>query len=375
VGLPSNFEGPCNQKPCVLPLLDKYLKVIGEVAFELNVIRPFRDVQLSFGGRVETYWKAMTNFSASTIQADSPLGSPSINLVSNAFVTASSLSGKYVQVAVQVTRDGVPVVYSGTILNVSGFEIPICNVTIAQFMKLAEDLSRTFEDCTLPLDEESPSRWHDFLKNSMVTLESVFERLPISLGLDLEIGDPGLSQHGSLDLNTFVDAILKTIYDSTTKATPQNPSHRRRRRRLVLSSFEPLVCTALNWKQPNYAVFFASDCGVSGWNESTGQLLTPSSCPIETSTCHNKHELDRRRHSILEAAKVAKANNLLGVKLNATLLLRVPSLIQSTKEMGLLLTSFGGESKETIGLGVDGYMSTHGVFEYASHVEHDLFEF
>jgi len=43
--------------------------------------------------------------------------------------------------------------------------------------------------------------------------------------------------------------------------------------------------------------------------------------------------------------------------------------------MGLLLTSFGGESKETIGLGVDGYMSTHGVFEYASHVEHDLFEF
>jgi len=374
VGLPSNFEGPCNQKPCVLPLLDKYLKVIGEVAFELNVIRPFRDVQLSFGGRVETYWKAMTNFSASTIQADSPLGSPSINLVSNAFVTASSLSGKYVQVAVQVTRDGVPVVYSGTTLNVCGFEIPICNVTIAQFMKLAEDLSRTFENCTLPLDEESPSRWHDFLKNSMVTLESVFERLPISLGLDLEIGDPGLSQHGSLDLNTFVDAILKTIYDSTTKATPQNPSHRRRRRRLVLSSFEPLVCTALNWKQPNYAVFFASDCGVSGWNESTGQLLTPSSCPIETSTCHNKHELDRRRHSILEAAKVAKANNLLGVKLNATLLLRVPSLIQSTKEMGLLLTSFGGESKETIGLGVDGYMSTHGVFEYASHVEHDLFE-
>ncbi|KAI9604080.1 hypothetical protein H4Q26_003692 [Puccinia striiformis f. sp. tritici PST-130] len=76
VGLPSNFEGPCNQKPCVLPLLDKYLKVIGEVAFELNVIRPFRDVQLSFGGRVETYWKAMTNFSASTIPTDSPMGSP-----------------------------------------------------------------------------------------------------------------------------------------------------------------------------------------------------------------------------------------------------------------------------------------------------------
>ncbi|EFP83499.2 uncharacterized protein PGTG_08685 [Puccinia graminis f. sp. tritici CRL 75-36-700-3] len=378
VGLPSNFEGPCNQKPCVLPLLDKYLKVIGEVAFELNVIRPFRDVQLSFGGRVETYWKAMTNFSASTIQGDSPMGSPfgtpSINLASNAFVTASSLSGKYVQVAVQVTRDGVPVVYSGTTLNVHGFEIPMYNVTIAQFMKLANDLSRTFDSCSLPSDDESPHHWHEFLKNSMVTLESVLERLPISLGLDLEIGDPGISQHGSLDLNTFVDAILKTIYDSTAKTTPQNQSHRRRRRRLVLSSFEPLVCTALNWKQPNYAVFFASDCGVSGWNESTGQLLTPSGSAIETSTCHGNYELDRRRRSILEAAKVAKANNLLGVRLNATLLLRVPSLIQSTKEMGLLLTSFGPESKESIGLGVDGYMSSSGVFEYASHVEPDLIE-
>jgi hypothetical protein len=42
--------------------------------------------------------------------------------------------------------------------------------------------------------------------------------------------------------------------------------------------------------------------------------------------------------------------------------------------MGLLLTSFGPESKESIGLGVDGYMSSSGVFEYASHVEPDLIE-
>ncbi|KAI9604079.1 hypothetical protein H4Q26_003691 [Puccinia striiformis f. sp. tritici PST-130] len=214
----------------------------------------------------------------------------------------------------------------------------------------------------------------------MVTLESVLERLPINLGLDLLIGDPGLSQHGSLDLNTFVDSILKTIYDSTSKSTPQTHTHtqKRRRRRLVLSSFEPLVCTALNWKQPNYAVFFASDCGVSGWDESTGQLLTPPSNSInETSillTRNSNFDSDRRRPSILEAAKVAKANNLLGVRLNATLLLRVPSLIQSTKEMGLLLTSYGPESQDTIGLGVDGYMSTNGIFEYASHVEPDLFE-
>lgn len=377
VGLPSNFEGPCHQKPCVLPLLDKSLKVIGEVAFELNVIRPFRDVQLSFDGRVETYWKAMTNFSASNLPAESPVGSPltpSIHLAPNAFVTASSLSGQYVQVNVQVTRDGVPVVYSGTNLHVHGFDIPIHSVTIVQFMKFAQDLSRTFESCPLASDNPSPDLWHQFFKGSMVTLESVLERLPPGLGLDLEIGDPGLSQqHCYLDLNTFVDAILKTIYDSTTKISNQGQPRRHWRRRLVLSSFEPLVCTALNWKQPNYAVFFASDCGVSGWNEATGQLSVSSSSVPETNFL-NVGGLDRRRKSILEAAKVAKANNLLGVKLNATLLLRVPSLIQSTKEMGLLLTSFGVESKDTIGLGVDGYMSTDGIFKYASNDEQEPVE-
>ncbi|MBW0495776.1 hypothetical protein O181_035491 [Austropuccinia psidii MF-1] len=380
VGLPSTFEGPWNQKRCVLPLLDKNLKVIGDVAFELNVVRPFQGVQLSFGGRVETYWKAMTNLSAANIQTESPAGSPfgtpSTNLASSAFVTASSLSGKYVQLTVQVTRDGVPVVYSGSRLKVQGFEIDVCDVTSTQFMNLANDLSKTFAHCPLAPGDDIAVHWHNFLSNSMVTLESVLDRMPTCLGLDLEIGVPGSGPNSSLELNMFVDSILKTIYEATIKTTSRDKLNqsRPRRRRLVLSSYEPSICTALNWKQPNYAVFFISDCRVSGWNEAEGQLLIAGDALEGSHDINDNGKFDRRTKSISEAAKFAKANNLLGVRLNATLLLRVPSLIQSTKETGLLLTSFGPESTETLCLGVDGYMSTTGVLEYASNGEQESIE-
>lgn len=81
-------------------------------------------------------------------------------------------------------------------------------------------------------------------------------------------------------------------------------------RRIVFSSFNPVVCTALNWKQPNFSVFFASYCGLSRSNPE-GRMVPA-----------NRIEDDRRCTSIREAVKFAKANNLLGVMLDATILVR-----------------------------------------------------
>lgn len=55
----------------------------------------------------------------------------------------------------------------------------------------------------------------------------------------------------------------------------------------------------------------------------------------------NRIEDDRRCTSIREAVKFAKANNLLGVMFEATLLSKVPSLVDSVKQSGLLMTTFG----------------------------------
>jgi CDK inhibitor PHO81 len=112
-----------------------------------------------------------------------------------------------------------------------------------------------------------------------------------------------------MEVNQFVDCVLSTVYE-TVQAGDEN-----HRRRIVLSSFNPVVCTALNWKQPNFSVFFASYCGLS--RSSPEGKMVPA----------NRVEDDRRCTSIREAVRFAKANNLLGVMLDATILVGPSSSI------------------------------------------------
>ncbi|EGG12856.1 uncharacterized protein MELLADRAFT_101443 [Melampsora larici-populina 98AG31] len=376
--LPSTFRDSWNHKSYVLPLLDKHLKVIGEVAFELNVISPFQGVQLSLGGRVETYWKATSNVSGvgtgtagvnpSSIESPvtSPAGTPSTPHPTTAFVTSSSLSGEYVRVIVQVTRDGVPVVYPKATLSLGGLDVQICALTSEQFNTLAIQLKCTLDDIIPDVQEDlTAARWHTLIGQSMACLKDVLIRMPARFGLNLEIESGKIGNRGGmigatigycngLDLDTLVDAVLKTIYEAAE--TNDRTGSTKLRRRLVLSSLDPSVCTALNWKQPNYAVFFASFCGVAGLS-SDGQSLLATNRELD----------DRRCSSMIEATRFAKANNLLGVMFDATLLLRVPSVVQGTKELGLLLTTFGHESV----MGADGHLSDEGVLKYTMN---DSFE-
>lgn len=75
--------------------------------------------------------------------------------------------------------------------------------------------------------------------------------LPPSLGIHLDLAFNSsctsrerhiLAHSHMLGLNDFVDSVLKAVYDSL----PFQP-----RRRIVFGSFNPDVCAALNWKQPN----------------------------------------------------------------------------------------------------------------------------
>lgn len=131
------------------------------------------------------------------------------------------------------------------------------------------------------------------------------------------------------------------------------------------------MCTALNWKQPNFSVFFASYCGLSRTGNAGGGLQYNQAGRLIPA---NRIEEDRRCTSIREAVKFAKANNLLGVMLDATMLVRcdrslsemlaadivcalqvqIPSLIQSAREHGLLITTFGTASRVLL---ADAHMS------------------
>lgn len=97
--------------------------------------------------------------------------------------------------------------------------------------------------------------------------------LPLDLGLSIELAYPSPALCAQLylsrthDLNTFVDCVLSTVYNSLAGPTNSGPEERRhtgnepQRRKLVFSSFAPDVCAALNWKQPNCKCVF----GLMAW--------------------------------------------------------------------------------------------------------------
>ncbi|KAF9580672.1 phosphate system positive regulatory protein pho81 [Lunasporangiospora selenospora] len=332
VALPSLFmsEGPGSSSigKAILPLFDAHLKVVGEVAFEYSVIRPFEGVRLEVGGRVETYWKSTNsidssaNATATTATSTPVTGTPSVMPVSTStfaggmfsssqpfsgggvgggigggaqmipsYITASSLSGEYIQLSIQLTRDLVPVVFANWYLPVDGFDLAISDVSFSQFRMFGEMYSRQHQRekggnaCDRISDSWRSSEWRRRAYERWMSLEQVLKILPKHIGVNLELKYPTLSEQtyyrltNCVKVNKFVDTILQTVYDSSSAT--HHPS-------VMISSFNPVICSAVNWKQPNYAVFFSTYAGYdkSKRSESAGLARhsneTQASAPAST---------------------------------------------------------------------------------------------
>ncbi|KAJ7781570.1 cyclin-dependent protein kinase inhibitor [Mycena metata] len=257
VALPSLFKNFEKTRPFVLPILDTRLHVIGEVDFEVNIVTPFDGVTLEVGGDVETYWKSLA-MPLATVATSSNLIASSLGQAS----TISSLRGSYLYLVIQVTRDLHPVVCADWVLPQSSFDLNVSDVTLAQFEALALSTGRNVIAQT--------DDWPRLVSSVMVSLAQLLVLLPTTLGVSLELAYPQRAVRQSLgyrlQLNNFVDS------------------------------------------QPNYPVFFASQCGKK-------QRLT----------------------SVGAAVEFARANNLLGIFVDADLLMQVPSLIDGIRNAGLLI--------------------------------------
>lgn len=240
VALPSLFRALTSSSGhCCLPLFDPRLRAIGQISFNFQVIKPFQGTPLEIT-HFATYWKA-------TSQLDTH---PS------AFITGSSLSGEYIQIFVQLTSDGVPVVYPRWSIDYHGIEIPVGRLSLDQFLSLRpkrglqrapfSDLQETFGD--------DMSKYHKFLAAAHVTFQDVLANLPIHFHVDVQVLYPtpiqeryfGLSV--TLDINNYADAILKVVFDHARTIKEQDLELRRS---IVFTSYNVDICTALNWKQPN----------------------------------------------------------------------------------------------------------------------------
>ena len=174
----------------------------------------------------------------------------------NAFITGSSLSGDYVQLFVQLTNDGVPVLYPRWSISHYGLEIPIAKMSHEQYLSLGHQYGNGDEVLTaLPQKTiEDIAEIHQILATSFVSLRDVLAYLPTSIHVDVQILFPTVTQERaaglspSPNINNYADAILTEVFHHARATKEQNSDFMRS---IVFSSYNPDVCTALNWKQPN----------------------------------------------------------------------------------------------------------------------------
>lgn len=222
-----------------LSLLDPRLRSVGQICFKFQVIKPFDGTPLDITP-FATYWKA-------TSQYDSRPSS---------FVTGSSLSGDYVRICVQLSRDGVPLIYSQWKVNHAGLEVPILGLTYKQYAKLGNQIAGVNYESRLAriMETKDFNTIHDVLANSFASLADVLNWLPTRIHVELHLLYPSQQEEESfqlgptLNINDYVDSFLRIVFQHARLCREQSGDSTRS---IVFTSFNKDLCTALNWKQPN----------------------------------------------------------------------------------------------------------------------------
>lgn len=123
------------------------------------------------------------------------------------------------------------------------------------------------------------------------------------------------------EINLFCDEILKCVFDNANERT------------VFFSSFHPDICVVLSLKQPVYPVFFLTEGGMNSSYTDKRYFKVGHS--------------DLRCNSLYEAVKFAKQNDLMGIVTDARPLVEAPHLINTVKEAGLLLFTYGGINNDS----------------------------
>ncbi|KAF2417121.1 GDPD-domain-containing protein [Tothia fuscella] len=344
------------------------LDVIGTVNFNFLVITPFSHPNMSITEQ-HTYWKSM---SSTMVIGHRGLGKnqasrKSLQLGENtiqSFIAAANLGASYVEFDVQLTKDHVPVIYHDFLVSETGIDAPVHTLTLEQFLHVSDsqdprksrppsptdNLKTIFPGGSQSTLKHRPRAYSvgglqdnrnkvdmtarmkhtrdfkekgykanvrgNFIQAPFTTLEEMFQKLPESIGFNIEMKYPMLHESEehemdtyAVELNSFVDSVLTKVYDLIGK------------RDIIFSSFNPDICLLLSFKQPSIPILFLTDAGV---------------CDVG----------DVRASSLQEAIRFASRWNLLGVVSAAEPLVTCPRLVRVVKESGLVCVSYGTLNNE-----------------------------
>ncbi|KAK3344013.1 ankyrin repeat protein nuc-2, partial [Lasiosphaeria hispida] len=359
VALPNTFRALMSSADsCCLPLFDPRLRAIGQISFHTQVIKPFRGKPLEITD-FETYWKAT-----------SQLDTAGTNMTT--FVTGSSLSGDFVRIYVQHTSDGVPVLWPHWTISCGGIAVPVSRLNLAQFLAVTASLSNT--NTTAITDTASA---HRVLATAGATLHDALDSLlPQGMHVNIHVLYPTADEERALglgpgvDVNAFVDAMLGVVFDHVRAQRAQSPTGGVRS--VVFSSYNACLCTAVNWKQPNFPVFLCNDLG-GGVGEIGDMEGVEGNAELVRSG-------GRGSSSIKDAVRTAQSNNFMGLICCSRLLDMVPALVDAIKSHGLaLVVDKSGEKQPEFNpladpfprlpKGVDGLLKGNGVLRFNEFID------
>lgn len=240
IALPDVFRAnESSSGSCCLPLFDPRLRAIGQIRFSFQVIKPFYGDPLDIT-HFATYWKATTAL-------DDQSG----------LVTGSSLSGDYLRLYVQLTRDCVPILYPKYKLSHHVLSVPIGQLTYEEMQKAGGANFSTGHDLLVDINSRGGVPSLAALQKliySALSLQDLLAKLRQDIHLNLQVLYPTAGEERALglgstvDVNSFADAILTNVFDHARSSKQQSPDLMRS---IVFTSNNANICTALNWKQPN----------------------------------------------------------------------------------------------------------------------------
>lgn len=223
-----------------LELFDPRLRAIGRICFRFQVVTPFHGIPLEIT-HFATYWKATSQYEDHH----------------SALITGSSLQGDFMRLFVQVTQDGVPVLYNQWALPSSRNDL-ITRTSYGSFVKASEIAQRGKEYvlnvASSGIQHEDLEKFQQQVASSYCSLADVLQVLPPDLHLEVHVCYPTRAEEERLQLgptqniNSVVDAVLCVVFEHARHLREEKDTPLRN---FVFSSYNADVCIALNWKQPN----------------------------------------------------------------------------------------------------------------------------
>mmetsp|Transcript_11690 Transcript_11690/g.20757 ORF Transcript_11690/g.20757 Transcript_11690/m.20757 type:complete len:325 (-) Transcript_11690:1097-2071(-) len=253
------------------------------------------------------------------------------------FGQAAKQGVSFIEFDVQVTREGVPVIWHDDDVRISEFgSRKVKDLTLQQMQELhvengpgaVNKLHRAFRSKQTRQPVPGYSPWLCRSDDYVPSLQQMFEALPESVAFNLEVKmavPSDVERTPPQEVQRMLQPILQVVNRFCANST----------RTLVFSSFDPDICIELQQMQTRFPVLFISGCGLY-------------------------QHVDVRRTSIPAALQLAASNVLAGVVVPTSILMANKPMVQVATAQGLKVLTYGLENddaaciEQQLDLGVHG---------------------